>query len=195
MKILIISDVESKHLYEYFDSTKFNDIDLILSAGDLKPKYLSYIVTMLNVPLLYIHGNHDGRYSETPPEGCISIEDEIYNFKGLRIAGVGGCMEYTGGPHQFTEKSMRYRLMKSKLKFRKGFDILLTHSPAFKLGDGDDIAHIGFQCFVDLLDKHKPKYMIHGHQHLNYKRTQRIIEYNDTTIINAHDYYILEIDM
>src|SRR6266508_365807 len=33
--------------------------DLMLSAGDLPFDYLEYLVTVLNVPLLYVPGNHD----------------------------------------------------------------------------------------------------------------------------------------
>lgn len=192
MKILLISDVESPYLYEYYNKENFKDIELILSAGDLRANYLSFLATVINAPLLYIHGNHDCSFEENPPEGCICIEDSVYNFKGIKIAGFGGCMEYIGGLHQYSEKAMSKRIKKSKRKLRNGFDILLTHSPAFDLGDGKDQAHIGFKVFVDLLDEFKPKYMIHGHQHLNYSNDKRIINYNESTIINSFGYYILE---
>lgn len=74
----------------------------------------------------------------------------------------------------------------------KGFDILVTHAPAYKLGDGEDICHRGFQCFIDLLEKYSPKYLLHGHQHLSYSRNSRIIQYRDTKIINGYGYYIFE---
>ena len=37
MKILVLADVESKYLWDYFEKEKLEGIDLILSAGDLKP--------------------------------------------------------------------------------------------------------------------------------------------------------------
>lgn len=52
-------------------------IDLILSAGDLSPHYLEFLVTMTNVPLLYVRGNHDSYYDERPPEGCVCVEDSV----------------------------------------------------------------------------------------------------------------------
>ena len=58
MKILAISDEESKYLWEYFDKSKLEGIDLIISCGDLDPYYLSFLVTMTTVPVLYVHGNH-----------------------------------------------------------------------------------------------------------------------------------------
>lgn len=191
MKILAISDTESTLIREHFNHEMFKDVDLILAAGDLKADYLSYVVTCLNVPLLYVHGNHDARLVNDPPEGCICIDDKVLTFGGLKIAGIGGCMSYNEGPFQFTEAQMRRRLIKNTLKYRKGIDILLTHSPAYKLGDGQDRAHIGFKCFVDLLDKHAPKLMVHGHQHLNYGNPTRERQYKQTRIINAYEHIII----
>ena len=85
MKILTVSDEVCKGLYDYYTPGKLDDYDLIISCGDLKPQYLSFLVTMTRVPLLYVHGNHDGRYEKTPPEGCDCIEDKLVVYKGLRI--------------------------------------------------------------------------------------------------------------
>ena len=193
MKILAIADVESKKLVDYFDPERYRDIDLILSAGDLKANYLSYVVTMVNKPLLYVHGNHDKSLINEPAEGCECIDDKVYNFNGLRIAGLGGCMTYNGGILQFTESEMSRRILKNKFKYRKGIDILLTHAPAFGLGDGKDQAHTGYKSFVKLLDKYAPPLMIHGHQHLNYGICERKHQYQQTIIYNAYDHMIIEL--
>lgn len=197
MNILVLSDKESPFLWDYYQPGKLKDYDLILSCGDLDANYLSFLVTMTNVPLLYVHGNHDTRYAKKPPEGCVCIEDTIYNYKGLKILGLGGSILYSGGPHQYTEKEMARRIRKLKLKLMLsgGVDIVLTHSPAAGYGDANDNAHKGFQCFVDLIDKYKPKYFIHGHVHMNYGRNvARELQRNDTTIVNAYERYTFNID-
>jgi len=196
MKILTIADVESRYLWDFFEKEKLEGIDLILSAGDLAPQYLSFLATFFKGPILYIHGNHDGCYEQTPPDGCICIEDTVYEFNGVRIFGLGGCMQYRPSPHQFTEKQMRRRILKARFKLMKshGFDILLTHAPAAGINDCDDLPHKGFQCFKELLDKYQPKLFIHGHVHLNYKwNMQRETVYNKTNVVNAYDRYIIEI--
>ena len=73
MKILVLADVESKYLWDYFEKEKLEGIDLILSAGDLKPQYLSFLASFSKVPILYVHGNHDDCYEIAPPDGCICI--------------------------------------------------------------------------------------------------------------------------
>lgn len=198
MKILVLADEESKYLWDYFEKSKLDGIDLIISCGDLKPAYLSFLATFAKVPVLYVHGNHDGIYAENPPDGCICIEDDIFIYNGVRILGLGGSMKYNAGPHQYTEQEMTARVRRLRLKLwrKKGFDILIAHSPAREINDGEDLPHRGFLVFRELLDKYMPKYFIHGHVHLTYKwNQQRECRYNEhTTIINAFERYIFEYD-
>ena len=82
MKILCLADEENKAYWDYFRKEKLDDIDLILSCGDLKADYLTFLVTMGHAPLLYIHGNHDEGYRTRPPEGCDCIDDKVVTFRG-----------------------------------------------------------------------------------------------------------------
>ena len=193
---MAIADEESKLLWDYFDKSYLEGIDLILSCGDLKPQYLSFLATFTTVPILYVHGNHDDRYAETPPDGCICIEDTIYVHNGVRILGLGGSMRYKPGAHQYTERQMRWRVRKLwwKLKYHKGFDILLTHAPAYHFNDEEHLPHRGFQVFLELLDKYKPSYFIHGHVHLNYGRFPRTSMYKETQVINAYEKHIFDFE-
>lgn len=170
MNILAVADEENKWLWDYFDRGAVGNVDLILSAGDLDPDYLQFLVTMLNCPLLYVRGNHDGEYDRNPPLGCIDIDDRVYDFNGLRILGLGGSMRYHGGPDMYTEEEMRRRIrrVQSRILLMNGFDILLAHAPARGYGDMDDLPHQGFSCFNDLLARWRPKYMLHGHVHRAY---------------------------
>ncbi len=196
MKILALADKESPWLWDYFDKSKLEGIDLILSCGDLNPNYLSFLATFFQGPVLYIHGNHDGCYKDTPPEGCVCIDGKIYEYKGVRILGLGGSMRYKDGSHQYTDRQMRRRVFKLfwQLWRKKGFDILASHSPAWQLGDGDDLPHKGFKSFRYLLDKYAPRYFVHGHVHMSYDRNfKRQYQYQDTTIINAYERHIIEL--
>jgi Icc-related predicted phosphoesterase len=198
MKILILSDVESKYLWDYFEKEKLEGIDLILSCGDLKPQYLSFLASFSKVPILYVRGNHDDCYKDNPPDGCICIEDKIYNYNGLRIMGLGGSMRYNKGENQYTQREMNNRLghMWFKLKWNKGIDILLTHAPASGINDGEDRAHMGFDAFVEIIEKYHPKYFIHGHIHQNYTRNfVRESKVGETTVINGYERYILETEI
>lgn len=196
MKILAISDEECPSLWEYYTPGKLSGYDLILSCGDLKSEYLSFLVTMARCPLLYVHGNHDTYYDRRPPEGCDCIEDSLVIYNGLRILGLGGCRKYHDGDHQYTEGQMRRRIRRLRWQIYRagGVDLVLTHAPALGLGDSSDPAHIGFAALRELLDKYHPAYLVHGHVHLRYEHgKKRVIFHDDTTIVNACERIDLDI--
>ena len=168
MNIMIFADQESKLLYEYYDPEQMKDIDLIISCGDLEPEYLTFFATLCHAPLLYVKGNHDTKYEYKPPEGCICIDDDIFVYKGVRILGLGGSMEYIP-------------------------DSPVTHAPAYKLNDMEDLPHRGFKAFLDLMDKYHPKYFLHGHVHANYgSGFKRKDVYGTTRVINGYEFYVIE---
>lgn len=196
MKILALSDEECAALWDYYVPGRLDDYDLILSCGDLKANYLSFIVTMARAPVLYVHGNHDASYERFPPEGCDCIDDKLVICKGLRILGLGGCPWYRPGAHQYTEKQMRKRIRKLRWKLwrHKGVDIVVTHAPPKGYSDCEDYAHRGFEALLELVEKYQPKYLLHGHVHMNYDRNiVREKTCGETRIINVYQKYVLEI--
>ncbi len=197
MRILLLADQAEPTLWEHLDKRKLEGVDLVLSCGDLPASYLSFLTCFTPAPILYIHGNHDGRYEKNPPEGCTCIEDTIYVHDGVRILGLGGCRRYNRGAHQYTEKQMQQRIRKLwfKLWRHKGFDILLTHAPAFDLGDDKDLAHRGFQSFYLLLDKYAPRLFAHGHVHQSYRHDfKRVRQYKGTQVVNCCGAYYFDIE-
>ena len=192
MRILAISDVTAKYYFDYYTPGKLDGFDLILACGDLHREYLEFLVTMSNKPVLYVHGNHDESYDQAPPGGCTCIDDMIYVYQGVRILGLGGSYRYRDGKYMYTEAQMRCRIRRLWFQLHKygGFDILVTHAPARHINDFDNLSPRGFDCFVDLLEKYKPKYFLHGHIQQTYgvHIPQKTIR-GDTTIINSYDHY------
>jgi len=196
VKILLLSDVECKALWDYYRPERIAGVDLIISCGDLKREYLEFLVTLSNKPLLYVPGNHDTGYVKNPPEGCEDIDGRIFNWRGVRILGLGGCKYYNNPIYQYTEKEMAKRIRKLRHTIKKagGVDIVVTHAAPVGLGDRQDIAHQGFQCFVDMIDRWQPKYFVHGHVHMNYDSDlPRRMTYGSTEVINAYERYMIEV--
>ena len=196
MKILAVSDEECPALWDNYVAGRLADYDLMISCGDLKAEYLSFLVTMGRAPLLYVHGNHDQLYLNRPPEGCDCIDDRLLVYNGLRILGLGGCRKYHPGPFQYTEGQMRRRIRRLSLALRRsgGVDIVVCHAPPLGLGDRDDPAHWGFEALRELVDKYHPPILLHGHVHLRYNLDlARELEYQGTRIINASERFVLEL--
>lgn len=197
MKILAVSDEPCPALWDYYKEGCLKDYDLILSCGDLKAEYLSFLVTMARCPVFYVHGNHDTSYDRKPPLGCDCIEDKLVEVNGVKILGLGGSRKYGGGKHQYSEKEMQKRIRRLRFALWRagGVDIVVTHAPVAGVGDGEDIAHKGFEAFRELLDKYHPQYLLHGHMHLCYgqdKTRQR--QYGQTTVINADGKIVLDVE-
>ena len=126
MKILLLADEPDLRLWGHLDRRRLEGVDLVISCGDLPAEYLSFLTCFTNAPVLYVHGNHDACYELKPPEGCICIEDGIFEYRGLRIVGLGGCMRYKPGKHQYTDRQMasRVRRLAFRLELSGGFLLL-----------------------------------------------------------------------
>jgi len=207
MKILTVSDVVVDMLHSSLVTERFQDVDLILSCGDLPHDYLEYLVTMLAKPLYFVHGNHaqslviaDSEETKDAPEGCIDIHRRTVNYRGLLIGGLEGSMRYREGEHQYGPSAMRRmiwmmtpRLWRNKRRYGRAIDILITHAPPLGIHDGQDLCHTGFQAYLDFMDRWEPLYLIHGHTHLYRQDTTRITKYKNTTVINTYGYQVIEI--
>lgn len=198
MKLLLLADEEDKMLWEHLDPRKLEGIDMILSCGDLKASYLSFLTCFTHAPIVYVHGNHDTTYETKPPEGCICADGDLVVVNGIRILGLGGSMRYKPGAHQYTEREMEKRIQKlqRKLWYHQGFDVLLTHAPMRGLGDMDDLPHMGFSCFEPLLRTHHPQLFAFAHVHATYggSHFKREYEFEGIRCVNAWKSYVVEID-
>lgn len=196
MRILAISDTPEGWLWERWDRERVAGVDLVISCGDLPATYLEHIVTLANVPLVYVQGNHDTAYDDHAPEGCISIDGRLRDFRGLRVMGLGGSIRYNDEVHGFTEAEMARKAARMALlaSATGGVDLVVTHAPLRGYGDLDDLPHRGFEALGRLVERTRPRYLLHGHVHLEYGRIERVREHPcGTTIVNVCGSYVLEI--
>ena len=207
MHILVVSDQIAPQLYDASIRTNFANVDLVLSCGDLPHYYLEFIVTMLNVPLYYVMGNHgfELEYSDSGerrvrPEGCVDISDRVVDWNGLRIAGLEGSLRYKEGPYQYTQAQMLWKavrlamkLLGRRLRTGRGLDILVTHAPPLGIQDGKDLSHTGFRAFLRVMQCLRPRYLVHGHSHDYSRRQDETTLYRSTTVVNVFPYRLLDV--
>ncbi len=196
IKILAVSDFIDKDLEARVKNKTLEPIDLIISCGDLAPEYLSFLRDRLDRPLFYVKGNHDLRYTHGNPMGCDNIHTRIKKFKSLNIMGLEGSMWYNGGVNQYTDAQMKKMIfnMWFSLWRKGGVDIVVTHASPKDIHDGRDLCHRGFESFVPLIHKRRPRYLIHGHIHKDFSHPdQRETRVNHTRVVNACGYTILEV--
>lgn len=223
VKILCIADHVDPLVYSAAIKERFADVDLVLSAGDLPMEYLGFISASLNKPVLFVFGNHHlkhlsrfrrwglreagPKYDLTSGEpfrnyfGSTYVGRRVVRHNGLIIGGLGGCRRYNKGENQFSEAQMFLqivRMMPALLWHRvfhgRALDVFLTHASPFGINDRPDPTHTGFKVFLWFLRTFKPRYQLHGHVHLYDLNADREAHYEETTIINVYDHYLLEID-
>lgn len=210
MKILALSDEVVESLYRPEIKDRFGEVDLILGCGDLPFFYLEFMVTILGKPLYYVHGNHDkpsqylsdGRIIDRA-EGCESLENKVVQIKAAGnsalVAGLGGSIRYNLGPHQFTQAEMNGRLLNlspalltNRVRHGRFLDILIAHSPPRGIHESGDFAHTGFEAFCTLMDRFRPRYLLHGHSHVYRNDAVTATRYKDTQVINVYPYRLIE---
>lgn len=184
--VLAVSDEVDDALLA--DPRAVRNAQLIVACGDLPFEYLRQLMNALDVPLVFVPGNHDpdvsgyrttragltvraGLPARPPwPEGAVSAERRVVDVAGLRIAGLGGCRRYGEGPNQYTEREQgrRARALAWRAWWRRrgdgrGVDILLTHAPPEGAGDAEDPPHRGFRALARLTARMRPPLLLHGH--------------------------------
>jgi hypothetical protein len=188
VRVLAVADIPDPGLLA--DLSAVATAELILACGDLPFDYLGYLMNALDVPLVFVPGNHDqelsgyrtsragltlraGLPARPPwPSGAINADGRVLEVAGLRVAGLGGCLRYSGGPNQYTDRqqarralALRAAVARSKLRGQRGIDVLLTHAPPLGVGDGADPAHRGFRSYHWLVAALAPTVLLHGHIH------------------------------
>ena len=205
MKILAVSDEILERLYNVGVKETYPDVRMLFGCGDLPYEYLEFLVTMYNVPLLYVPGNHDPKFSYHPrahAEGGTNLDGEVIKVSGLLMAGLGGSNQYNRGPNQYTQQAMFMRVYRLLPKIfmqtlfnRRRLDILVTHSPPAGIHDDTDQAHRGLSAINFLLRVAKPRFMLHGHT-MFYKHNinHHITNYHQTQVVNIYPFRVMDIE-
>jgi len=206
MKILGISDNEVNVLYSPQISKRFEDVDLILSCGDLPFFYLDYIITMLNKPFYYVRGNHYYGPDPTvdPKQQSMwnhtNLNCRVVEEKGLLIAGIEGSVRYNRGPYQYTQDEMWThvfnlvpQLLINRVRTERYLDIFISHAPPWGIHDKNDLPHHGIKAFRWLIKVFKPRLHLHGHIHLYSQDAPRETRVDKTRVVNVYSYRVIDL--
>ncbi|MCJ7722643.1 MAG: hypothetical protein MUP03_00775 [Anaerolineales bacterium] len=118
------------------------------------------------------------------------------------IAGLGGSIRYLpAGYNQYTQMEMYLRMVRllpqlvwNQLQYGRMLDILVTHSPPFKINDDDSQAHKGLRALNHLIRWARPRYHMHGHIHFYHGNlTPSETMCGMTHVINVFPYRVIEL--
>jgi Icc-related predicted phosphoesterase len=209
MRTLFVSDKVVGHIYNPSITDRYKNVDLVIGCGDLPYYYLEYIQSILNVSLVYVHGNHDPEHEYladgtaiTGPQGGINLHCQTYKVHNLLLAGLEGSIRYRQGAFQYSQREMWLnailhlapRLLLNKLLYGRYLDILIAHSPPYGIHNGEDRVHVGFKAFLWVMQTFKPKYLVHGHRHVYNPSEVTETQYFQTKVMNIYPYKLLDIE-
>jgi Calcineurin-like phosphoesterase len=217
VRVLALSDEVDDALAA--DPAAVRGARLILACGDLPFDYLDTLMNVLDVPLVFVPGNHDpdvsgyrssragmivraGLPAQPPwPDGAINADGRVVDAAGLRVAGLGGCRRYREGPNQYTDgqqarraRALRLRAWWCRRRDGRRVDVLLTHAPPRGFGDEDDPAHRGFRALPGLVAALQPAALLHGHVHPYGVSRHGQSRLGNTGVYNVTGWHLLEIE-
>ncbi len=202
VRIFAICDEVDRRLYSPNLEARRGKYDLLLSCGDLPAYYIDYVASMLAVPVLGIHGNHDGSLARNQDAegkgadwGMVELHGRVVKEQGLLIGGFDGSLRYNHGSYQFSQAGMRGQvygmipqLLLNRARYGRYLDILITHAPARHVHDQEDLPHQGFEIFRWFLRTFKPRYHLHGHIHIYNNKTITRTRFHETDVLNVYPY-------
>lgn len=207
MRALALSDQVLDLVYSTQAAQRFATIDLVIGCGDLPYYYLEYLVDTLDKPVFFVRGNHaaEVEYSQSQarraPWGAEDLHGRVVRHGGLILAGFEGSLRYRRGRFMYTQGEMWRmvlgmlpRLLYHRLRYGRALDVLVTHAPAWGLGDREDKAHQGFKAFRWLLATFKPRWHLHGHIHLYDRNQPASVQFGPTRILNVYGYQEVALD-
>jgi Icc-related predicted phosphoesterase len=193
VRVLVVADEE---VFPLESRVRDLHVDLVLAAGDLPWSYLESLVSLFDAPAAFVPGNHDpSTAGGQGPRGLINLDGRVLTVGGLRIAGLGGCVRYNDGAHQYTQREYdrRARRLLKDARAAGPVDVLLTHAPPLGLGDEPDPSHVGISALHGVLETLRPTWHLHGHIH-PYGMHKPDRQLGPTTIRNVIPWNVVEIE-
>lgn len=186
MKVTCLSDTHTKH--KYIDTRAFADTDILIHAGDFTgngstQQAIAFLLWFESLPVkhkVFVAGNHDRVCnSSTWPElltqyapSCHYLYNSSVTINGYKIWGSPYSNTFGGWDFMHDDKD----LAKIWRKIPADTDIVVTHGPAYGIGDlvdndyepGRD-KHVGSKTLLAKLKSLK-KLKLHavGHIHTGY---------------------------
>jgi Icc-related predicted phosphoesterase len=200
MKILAVSDKVVDWIYSASIRQLVAGTELALGCGDLPLEYLEFIVSSLDIPVYYVHGNHSlpdpkPRQGEFFSKGSTNLHCKVMLYKGYTFAGIEGSLRYNNGIYQYSQLDMWLNvarlvpsLLRNKLKYQRYLNVFITHAPAWGIHDQPDLTHQGIKAFRWLVARFQPDYYLHGHIHVYRPDTETESIFGRTKVINAFGY-------
>ena len=178
MRLLVLADVDDIH---WRGGT--GQADILVSCGDVCDQLIIQAAEAYGCRRIFaVKGNHDLISPFPEPIADLHLRMEVWD--GVRFGGFNGSWKYKPkGPFLYEQDEATELIASSP-----GVDFFVSHNSPRGIHDQDDEIHTGFEALVEYIRRHKPKVLIHGHQHLDSET-----ELAGTRVIGVYGHRVLEV--
>jgi Icc-related predicted phosphoesterase len=139
-----------------------NPAEVLISVGDLSDETIQTVAGTCGCrEILAVKGNHDSSAPFRAPIRDLHLT--VFQVRGVTIGGFCGSWKYKPVGNFLFEQGDVERLLKDF----PPVDIFVAHNSPRLIHDCDDEVHVGFVAFNSYIQRARPKFFLHGHQHKN----------------------------
>ena len=178
IRLLIIADDDS-----LLGQTPNGQADVLISCGDLMDQTIERVARACQCrAVVAVRGNHDaaGAFAN----GVTDLHLRVYEFGGIRFGGFGGSWRYKPRGHHLWDQHEVTALLRQM----PAVDVFVAHNSPRGVHERDFDVHQGFDGFADYIVNSRPRYFIHGHQHVN-----RVTQCQDTAVVGVYGAHWLDL--
>jgi len=161
MTVLVIADDEV-----LLKSLPQTPAQVLVSCGDLPDESILRAAKLCRAEhALAVKGNHDSSGRFSPP--IVDLHLRCVTIGNTTFGGLCGAWKYKQRGNYLFEQ---WEVDTALSQFAP-VDVFVTHNSPLGVHNRDDHVHQGFSAFNDYLNRCRPKWHLHGHQHLNIEST------------------------
>lgn len=202
MRLLIVADTahtwptNAEGRYDLAPLVRAHAPDALVSLGDFDDLHAE-VMARSGAPAVYgVYGNHcvsdymagngivDLIGDRSVPAGFGTLE--LPGHQPVSVLSVQGCVRYKPGAGDVLFTQEQYAAVLDRLP---AADLVITHAPPLGVNDAPDDAHVGVEALRRWVDRHQPRWLIHGHTYENPPRSR----HGRTEIIYVHGHAVVDL--
>ncbi|MFA5711637.1 metallophosphoesterase [Mycolicibacterium sp.] len=169
---------------------------VLLSLGDFSTVHAA-VMARSGAPLLAgVYGNHCTQdympqYGITDLVGDRQLPArhttlEPPGRRAVTVLAVQGCVRYKSDIDDVLFTQEQYDAAIDPLP---AADLVITHCPPAGINDAEDHAHLGIAALRRWVDRHRPRWLLHGHTYDN----PTMSKHGSTTVLYIHGHAVLDL--
>lgn len=204
MRLLVVADSahnwpeDSDGRYDFSALVERHRPDALISLGDFSLVHAG-VMARAGAPFAAgVYGNHCTQ-DYMPEHGIVDLVGDrgaparrgTLKLPGqfeVSVLAVQGCVRYKPDRDDVLFTQDQYT---AAIDTIPAADLVITHSPPFGINDAEDAAHVGIVALRRWVDRHRPRWLLHGHTYENPERSWC----GDTQVIYVHGHALVDLHL